>query len=159
MGKKVLTEKEIALKKLQKYCAYQDRCHQEVRSKLLALKIYGDDLEEIIAELINENFLNEERFARSFARGKFRIKRWGKTKIKRELKKRAISNYCIGKAMKEIEEEGYIKGLEEIIEKRKRVEKETNEFQLKNKLARYAVRKGFESDAIWKVLDEFFKEK
>jgi regulatory protein len=78
MAKSSYVSKEDALKKLQRYCAYQDRCHQEARRKLLDLGIYGDDLEEIISELISDNFLNEERFARSFARGKFRIKGWGK---------------------------------------------------------------------------------
>jgi len=68
---------QINLEKLRRYCAYQDRCHQEVRQKLLSLKMYGDDLEEIITELINEDFLNEERYAQSFARGKFRMKKWG----------------------------------------------------------------------------------
>ena len=91
-----------ALKKLQKYCAYQDRCHQEVRSKLLDLGIYGDDLENVMVELIEENFLNEERFARSYARGKFRIKKWGKVRILRELKQRQISAYCIRKGMEKL---------------------------------------------------------
>ena len=91
--------KEEALAKIQRYCAYQDRCHQEVRTRLLDMGVYADWLEEIIVQLIEENFLNEERFARSFARGKFRIKQWGRNRIRQELKKRNISAYCIRMAM------------------------------------------------------------
>ena len=91
--KKKYLSKEDALKKLQRYCAYQDRCHQEVRSKLLDLGIYGHDLEEVIVALIEDNFLNEERFARSFTRGKLRIKHWGRNKILQELKKKNI--FCL----------------------------------------------------------------
>ncbi|MEM6319515.1 MAG: regulatory protein RecX [Bacteroidota bacterium] len=156
MAKKIITEKDRALKKLMHYCAYQDRCHQEVRSKLLSLKIYGDDLEEIMAELISENFLNEERFAKSYARGKFRFKKWGKVKITRELKQRRISAYCIKKAMQEIDEEGYEEGLIQLLEKKRGTEKETNEFKLKGRLAKYAIGKGFESSLVWSVLKEHF---
>ncbi len=105
--KKYISQAE-ALQKLQRYCAYQDRCHSEVRSKLLDLGIYGDELEEIIAELITDNFLNEERFARSYARGKFNIKKWGRHRIKQELKRRQITDYCLRKAMEEIEETDYL---------------------------------------------------
>ena len=97
--------KEEALAKIQRYCAYQVRCHQEVRTRLLDMGVYADWLEEIIVQLIEENFLNEERFARSFARGKFRIKQWGRNRIRQELKKRNISAYCIRMAMEEIEEQ------------------------------------------------------
>lgn len=156
MAKKILTEKDIALQKMMDYCAYQERCHKEVRSKLLDLKIYGEDLENIIVELISENFLNEERFARSYARGKFRIKKWGKIKIRQELKKRYVSDYCIKKAMEELDEEGYIEGLYELIEKKIPTEKETNEFKLKGRLAKYAISKGFESPLVWQALKDFF---
>lgn len=156
MTKRILTEKDRALSKLQKYCAYQDRCHQEVRTKLIELKIYGEDLEEIISDLITDNFLNEERFARSYARGKFRMKNWGKTKIKIELKKRNISSYCIKKAMEEIDEEGYLEGLYKLLEKKLSTEKETNEFKLKGRLAKYAINKGFEPALVWQALKDLF---
>ncbi len=152
MSHKIQTEKEQALKKLQKYCAYQDRCHQEVRTKLLGMQIYGEDLENIIVELIQDNFLNEERFARSYARGKFRIKRWGRNRIRLELKKRHISAYCIRKAMEEIEEADYWKGLEEVLLKKKNLSKETNAFKLKAQLAKYAIGRGFEAELVWEVL-------
>ena len=141
-----------ALEKLKKYCAYQDRCHQEIRTKLINLGIYGDDLEEIIAELIAENFLNEERFARSFARGKFRMRHWGKVRIKNELKFRKISEYCIRKAMNEIEEDAYFKTLEEVIQKKARQIRESDPFKAKNKIAKYAIGRGFETELVWKMV-------
>lgn len=157
MPDKIITQKDIALQKMMHYCAYQERCHQEVRSKLITLEIYGDDLEEIIAELITENFLNEERFAKAYAGGKFRVKKWGKVRIRQELKKRKISDYCIKKAMQEIDEEGYEAGLYTLIEKKRKTEKEKNEFILKGKLAKYAISKGFESHLVWQVLTDIFR--
>ena len=114
--KKRLTEEE-ALSKLMKYCAYQDRCHQEVRTKLIQLEVYGDKLEQVMSRLIEEDFLNEERFARSFARGKFRIKKWGKNKITQALKRKNISPYCIRKAMTEIGDQEYEKTLNDLLVK------------------------------------------
>ena len=156
MAKLLLTEKDRALHKLQKYCAYQDRCHQEVRSKLLDLQIYGDDLEDIIVSLIEENFLDEERFARSYARGKFRMKKWGRVKIQQELKKRKISAYCLKKAMTEIEETEYIDTLFAIIEKKRKdyERKEKNLFKLKGKIAKYVIGRGYESTLVWEMLRE-----
>ena len=145
--------KTDGLKKLQRYCAYQDRCHQEVRQKLLDLGIYGDDLEDIIADLIEDNFLNEERFARSYARGKFRMKQWGRSRIKRELKQRRISDYCIRKAMEEIEEAEYLKTLEALVLKKLENLKETEPYQQRRKIADYLIRRGYEVPLAWdKVL-------
>ena len=146
--------KKAALLRLQKYCAYQDRCHQEVRSKLLDIGVYGDTLEEIMAELITDNFLNEERFARSFARGKFRMKTWGRNRIRRELKLRKISDYCIRKAMEEIEEADYLPALQRLIEKQRALSKEKNTFKLRSKLAQHGLRRGFESELVWRVVKQ-----
>ena len=104
--KKKYYSQEAALLKLQSYCAYQERCHNEVMTKLRDLGVYGDKADEIVAQLITDNFLNEERFAVSYARGKFRIKRWGKIRIRQELKLRQIPEYSIKKAMAEIDAEG-----------------------------------------------------
>jgi regulatory protein len=150
-AKKYLSKAE-ALIKLQRYCAYQERCHREVRSKLLELGIYGRALEEIMADLIQENFLNEERFARSFARGKFRMKQWGRNRIVRELKTRGISDYCIRKAMEEIDEADYLKTLVEVLERRAAHIGETNDFARKSKLAQYATSRGFEAELVWQAL-------
>ncbi len=144
--------KSDALAKLQKFCAYQDRCHQEVRTKLLDLGIYGDDLEEIIYELISENFLNEERFAKSYARGKFRMRRWGRNRILRELKIRKISDYCIRKALMEIDETEYLQALHQVLQKRRELSKENNAFVRNNKLAKYAIGRGFEPHLVWESI-------
>jgi len=151
---KKYVSKDEALIKLQKYCAYQDRCHQEVRTKLIEIGIYGDDLEEIMAHLVSDKFLNEERFARSFARGKFRMRRWGKTRIISQLRLKKISEYCIRKAMTEIDEKEYVLALVELIDKKRKSIKETDIFHIKNKIASYAVGKGFEIDLVWNILNE-----
>lgn len=141
-----------ALAKLQRYCAYQDRCHQEVRSKLLDLGLYGDELEEVIANLIEEKFLDEERFARSYVRGKFRINKWGKVRIRQELKKRQISDYCIRKGMEEIPEEDYFRQAEEVIRQKNERLKEPDDFKRHSKLAAYAIRRGYESELVWHTI-------
>lgn len=105
-----------ALEKLKHYCGYQERCHQEAADKLRSLGIWGDDADEILATLITEGFLNEERFARSFAGGKFRMKRWGRRKIADALKRRKISPYCITKGLEEIPEADYREALEKLAE-------------------------------------------
>lgn len=143
-----------ALSKLQRYCAYQDRCHQEVRSKLLDLEIYGDDLEDIMASLIGDNFLNEERFAQSYVRGKFRIKKWGRIKIKIELKRKNISEYCQKKGLAEINENEYIKTIYELIEKKGKTIKAKNDYEKKRKIAAYLMRKGYESHLVWECLKD-----
>lgn len=106
--------KEQALQKLKHYCAYQERCHSEVREKLYDLGAGKKDHDEIIASLIEENYLNEERFAIAFAGGKWRMKQWGRVKIKHELKQKQVSDYCIKKAMKQIDEEEYLQVLHKL---------------------------------------------
>ena len=145
---------EEALSKMQRYCAYQDRCHQEVRSKLLELEVYGERLEQVMALLIEEGFLNEERFARSFARGKFRIKQWGRIRIRKELKGRQVSEYCIRKAMEEIEETDYLDTLRSMLQKKLEFESGSDVFKQKQKAARYALGRGFESTLVWAILEE-----
>ena len=157
MKKKYISQEE-ALDKLQRYCAYQDRCHQEVRQKLYDMGVYGDVANEIIADLITENFLNEERFARSYARGKFRMKKWGKAKIKLELKRRNISTYCIKKAMEELEEFDYDDTLLNLLEKKYARIKEPNTFKKRGKLALYAIGKGYESKLVWQMIKEHFMD-
>ncbi len=143
---------DAALDKMQKYCAMQERCQSEIRSKLIEIKIYGEDLESIIAELITDNFLSEERYAKAFVRGKFRMNQWGKTKIKQALQLKKISPYCIKKGMEEITDEAYIETLKEILEKKKNILRESDDFQRNQKLLQYAIGKGFESDLIQKFL-------
>ena len=141
-----------ALTKAERYCAYQDRCHSEVRSKLLGWGVYGDRLEEVIAQLVVDKFLDEERFARSYCRGKFRIKRWGRERLRRELRYRQVSDYCIRKGLAEIEEEEYVQALEETLQKKDRTESEADPYRRRQKLAAYAQRKGYELPLIWETL-------
>lgn len=137
-----------ATEKIKKWCAYQERCHSETRHKLYEFGLSTGDVEAVLATLIGENFLNEERFAKSFARGKFRIKHWGKNKIKQELKARGVSDYSIKKGLKEIDEDDYIKTLESLLTKKSRGLTEKNDFRRKQKLFMYAVSKGYETDII-----------
>ena len=134
--------------KMESWCAYQDRSHFEARLKLKTFTNNQRDIEFIIAELIISNFLNEERFACSYARGKFRIKHWGRTKIVLGLKQFQVSEYCIKKEMKEIDGDEYMKDLETILIKKSSSIKEKNSLLKKIKLTRYALSRGFENDLI-----------
>ena len=153
--KKKISDPKKALLKAQKYCAYQERCQQEVREKLYEWRVLPEVLENTIAELITSNFINEERFAKVYAGGKFRIKKWGRIKIEGKLRSKNISVYCIKKGLAEIDEEDYLKTLREIIEKKARNLDEKNDYLRKNKIARYAIRKGFEPGLVWEVLKKF----
>jgi len=148
--------KEQAFKKAGEYCAYQERCQQEVRDKIYSWGLHQDDVESLIAQLISDGFINEERFARTFAGGKFRIKKWGRGKIKNELKAKKITDYCIRKAMEEIDEKEYLKALKAIIDKKAKETKEANLFKKANKIAAYCISRGFESDVVWDVLKSKF---
>lgn len=143
-----------AFLKAQLFCSYQERFQQEVRDKLYDWGLFPDAVENIIAQLITENFLNEERFAKAYAGGKFRIKKWGRIKIKLELKKRNISDYCIRKAIQEIDEENYLQTLKLLIEKKAKETKDKNLLIRNSKIARYLASRGFEQDLIWDLLKE-----
>ncbi len=147
-----------ALPKLMKYCAYQERTHQEAREKLHELGVYGDDAEVLIVQLIEENFLNEERYAKAFAGGKFRVMHWGRQKILYALKQKKISDYCIKKGMAEIEEADYLATLQKLLQKKYTAlaSQEPNQAVLKQKIALYLTSKGFESELIWRELQNFF---
>lgn len=144
-----------ALPKMRKYCAYQERCHTDVRYKLIEHGIYGDMLEDIMVSLITEGFLDEERFARSFARGKFRMNHWGKIRIKQELKSKQISDYCIKAGMTEISDTEYKDVLYKIIYSKSKNLNELNPAIKKKKLLTYAHSKGFEPALILEILDGF----
>lgn len=135
------------------YCAYQERTQQEVRDKLYALGLYRDEVEEVLSELITENFVNELRFAVSFAGGKFRLKKWGKRKIEYALQQKKISPYCIRKALGEISDEMYLQTLHQLMDQ-KRQSLKGNDFEVKNKLGNFLIRKGFESEIVWRVVRE-----
>jgi regulatory protein len=144
---------KVILKKAANYCVYQERTQDEVRKRLRDWKVYGDDAEEIIAWLITENYLNEERFAKAFAGGKFRVKKWGKNRILAELKARKISKYNLDQAIKEIPFEDYVLTLENlIIKKTEDVKTEPNFLKRKQKVFNYLISKGFESNLILETI-------
>lgn len=143
-----------ALLKAASFCAYQERTQQEVRDKLYELGLYGDEVEELIAHLITENFINEERFAQSYVRGKFRLKKWGRIKIRQGLKQHRLSDYCIRMGMKEIDEEEYDQTLTELLEKKNLKLQEPNPLKRKQKLVAYLIGKGYENDLVWGKVNE-----
>ncbi len=140
--------------KMESWCAFQDRSHFETRLKIKSFYLKETEIEFIIAELISSNFLNEERFACSYARGKFRIKKWGKHKILSGLREHRVSDFCIKKAMKEIDGDEYIKLLTSILVTKNSSLKEKNFLLKKIKLTRFALSRGFEQDLIQDCLKE-----
>lgn len=149
--KKQLT-KEQALQKLKHYCAYQERCHSEVKEKLYSLGVWKKDHDELIATLIEENYLNEERFATAFAGGKWRMKQWGRVKIKYELRQKQVSDYCIKKALKQIDEEEYLRLLKELASDKYAALKNEQYLVRKKKTMDYLINRGFEMDLVRGVL-------
>ncbi len=149
LHRKQLT-KEQAFEKAKHYCAYQERSHYEVKEKLYSFGLYKQQVEELISQLIEEDYLNEERFAIQFAGGKFRMKQWGRVKIKYELKQKQVSEYCIKKALKQIDEEDYLKTLRKLAEKKwTSVKKtDTNKFSRMSKTTDYLLQKGYEGELV-----------
>lgn len=146
-----------ARKKLESYCAYQDRCHKEVNQKLKDMGMIPSAIDQVINVLIQENFLNEERFSKSFARGKFNIKKWGKRRIVNELKQRNISKYNITSALKEIDENDYLETLEQLARKRLDALSEKNIQKRRKKLADYLLYRGWESHLVYEKITELIK--
>jgi regulatory protein len=142
-----------ATKLMENFCAYQERCHKEVAQKLYDLHMIPEAREKITLHLLQHNFLNEERFSKAFARGKFSIKNWGRIRIVNELKFRNISPYNIKTALKEIDEDDYLKTLQKIAEKKAAVIKEPNAFKKRSKLLTYLSSKGYESELIYEVVN------
>ena len=148
-----LTVKEIE-GKLQYYCSYQDRCHKEVKAKLKSFKISSEELNEIVSNLIKDNYLNESRFSKSFVRGKFNIKNWGKVRIVNELKLRNISIYNINLGLKEIDDQDYINKLEDIFNKKLSSLSNLNSNLKKKKIISYLLYRGWESNLIYSKVNE-----
>ena len=147
--------KEQALQKARHYCAYQERCHQEVKEKLYSLGLYKKDVELVLSTLIEEDYLNEERFAKQFAGGKFRMKQWGRVKIRHAMKEKQVSEYCIKKGLAEIDDLDYQAEFNKLFqEKWKSLKGEKNIFTKKRKTLDYLLQKGFERDLIYSKLRE-----
>ena len=146
--------KDIILAKAQAFCSYQERYQQEVRNKLYLWGLWKNEVELIIAELVSTNFINEQRYATTFAGGKFRIKKWGRLKIKAELKKRNIADYCIKIALQEINEVDNAKTINKIISEKAKTIKATDIFTRKHKIAAYLMSRGFESERVWELIEK-----
>jgi regulatory protein len=141
--------KDVALLKIKHYCTYQERCHAEVREKLRSFCLDKKEAEEIITQLIEENYVNEERFAIQFAGGKFRMKQWGKVKIKHALRQKEVSDYCINKALMQINEADYKKTIRKLSAlKLKALKSIKNVFEKRKKLSDHLLQKGFERSLI-----------
>ena len=154
--KNVFTVDEIT-KKLEYYCVYQDRCHQEVEKKLQEYQLIPEAREKILLHLFQENFLNEERFSKSFARGKFRIKKYGKQRIVKELKYRGISAYNIKTALKEIDDDEYLITANLLVEKKEASLNESNLIIKRKKITDYMLRKGYEFNLIQEIINNRLK--
>jgi regulatory protein len=141
---------------LERYCVYQDRCHVEVEQKLKQMRIIQEGQEQIILHLFANNFLNEERFSRSFVRGKFSQKAWGRLKIKAALKQKGISDRNIMSGFKEIDEDTYLSNLENLAQKKHELITEKNAFKKRQKLYLFLVQKGYEQDLINEVINPYF---
>jgi regulatory protein len=148
-----ITDPHLALIKMQSWCAYQERCQQDARTKLYELGLWSDAVENIIVKLIEDNFLNEERFATAFARGKFTIKKWGRIKIKQELKQKRVGDYCLKKAMQQIDETEYMATLKKLIDSKRKLIKEKSPIKLNYKLMNYVLSKGYEKDLVFDILN------
>lgn len=151
--KDVFTIKE-ALQKIEFFCSYQERCHEEVVAKLYAMKMNSDEIDHIMTHLLATNFLNEERFACSFARGKHRIKHWGKIRISSELKFKKISQTIINSALKEITPEEYLETFHTLAERHWESIRETNALKKRKKFCDYMLRRGFESNLVYDKVKE-----
>ncbi len=146
-----------ATKLMENFCAYQERCHKEIEQKLHDLQMIPEAKEKIILHLLQHNFLNEERFSKAFARGKFSIKNWGRVRIVNELKFRNISPYNIKTALKEIDESDYLKTIKNVAEKKWALINEPNSFKKRSKLVSYLSSKGYESEIIYEVMNGLIK--
>ncbi|MCK5400633.1 MAG: RecX family transcriptional regulator [Flavobacteriaceae bacterium] len=146
-----------ALLKLQNYCAYQERCHQEVRQKLKGMHMIPDAIDKIIVHLLEHNFLNEERFAKTFVSGKFRVKKWGKYRLTLELKKKDISKHNIYLAISQITSTEYIEVFNDLAEKKAISIKESDKWRKKKKLIDYLLYRGWESHLVYEKVNELIK--
>ncbi len=158
MSSKSISSVEVVLQKLEYYCSYQERCHLEVQEKLYGFDISTYDKQAVLVHLIEHNFLNEERFASLFSISKFHQKKWGKIRIKNELKARKISDYLISKALKEIPYNEYEPTFETLSEKHWESISEKNILKKRKKFCDYLLRKGWESELVYSKIKELEKK-
>ena len=154
--KKTYTVEE-ALKRMERYCSYQERCHKEVVQKLYSMYMIPEAIDHIVVKLMQDNFLNEERYAKAFVSGKFRIKKWGKYRLTRELKQKDIGKTLINMALQTITEQEYLETFHALAEKRAENIRETNVAKQRKKLADYLLYRGWESHLVYDKVSELFK--
>jgi len=154
MHSKRVYDIKVATERLKNYCAIQDRCQWDVIQKMKEWGLLEVTQNHLLEQLIQEHYVDEERYSRSFCRGKFRIKKWGKRKIINELKKKCISDVCITNGLEEIDDIEYLEKLDGIFQKKKDSIKEKNHFIKKKKIATYLINKGYESNLVWDKLRE-----
>jgi regulatory protein len=143
-----------AFTKIASYCAYQERSHKEVKNKLYEYGLHENEVDELVTRMITEGFLNEERFAKAFAGGKFRIKKWGRLKIVNELEALGLTKKCIQKGLNEIDTSDYVKTLKGLIKKKAAQLDEDNQFKKRDKIARYVISKGYEPEQVWEIVKD-----
>ena len=155
-SKKTHTVQE-ATRKLEHYCAYQERCHQEVRQKLKDMFMIPEAIDVIVVHLIEHNFLNEERFAKAYVRGKFRFKAWGRRRLTFELKKKDVSKVNINQGLAEISDEEYTEFFNDLTEKRVGLIKESNVYKKRKKFIDYFLYRGWESHLVYDKAHQLIK--
>lgn len=147
-----------ALVKIQRYCAYQERCHQEVKARLYDFGLSTSQVDTLVSQLITEGFLNEERFAKAYAGGKFRMKKWGRLKIQRELELLGLTRNCIQRGLKEIEAGDYSKTIKTLVRKKSISLQEPNLYRKRDKVTRYVIGKGFEPELVWEIVRDLLPD-
>lgn len=145
---------EQAYQRIGKYCAYQERSHKEVRNKLFSYGLYPSEVEQALTRLITDGFLNEERFAKAFAGGKFRMKKWGRNKIVHALKAHGVTPKCIQRGLGEIDSPAYTKTLKALLKSKMSKAMGEDTFKVKHQAARFAIGKGYEPDLVWTLIRE-----
>ncbi len=149
------SSQEEALNKISRYCAYQERSHQEVKIKLFEYGLYSNQVDEVLSHLITQGFLNEERYAKAYAGGKFRIMKWGRLKIKKELESSGVSPRNIAKGLMEITNAEYSKSIHGLVKKKSDQVQDENPYRKKNKVARFLIGKGYEPELVWEAVNDF----
>ncbi len=141
-----------AAEKIRQYCAYQERSHLEVRNKLYGYGLFRNEVDEILVGLLTDGYLNEERFAKAFAGGKFRMKQWGRIKITHALEAKGVSKNCIQIGLKEIDNATYIESLRELLTSKSKTIQEDNIYSTRDRLSKYAMQKGYEPELVWSMV-------
>jgi regulatory protein len=151
---KIYSTKDLLLEKMKHYCSYQERCHKEVLDKMFALKIDPEWRDEILLDLMREDFINEERYARSMVRGKFKINSWGKVKIRQNLKIHGITEKLIAMALEEIDESEYFDKIAVLLKKKYAMLANESEPSRSHKAIQHLMQKGYEHHMITQVLGD-----